>query len=36
MDPDARPNVNLECDFWAFHCDTGMWRRICANTLVYY
>ncbi|RKO92671.1 Muskelin N-terminus-domain-containing protein, partial [Blyttiomyces helicus] len=32
VDPDSRPNVNLECDFWRFDVVLGTWTRISANT----
>ncbi|TPX47932.1 hypothetical protein SeLEV6574_g02348 [Synchytrium endobioticum] len=32
VDPDNRPNVNLESDFWRYDVATAKWTRISANT----
>ncbi|TPX30166.1 hypothetical protein SmJEL517_g06204 [Synchytrium microbalum] len=32
VDPDNRPNVNLESDFWRYDVAAGKWIRISANT----
>ncbi|KAJ3300279.1 Muskelin 1, intracellular mediator containing kelch motif [Borealophlyctis nickersoniae] len=32
VDPDSRPNVNLECDFWRFDVVLAKWTRISSNT----
>ncbi|TPX71748.1 hypothetical protein SpCBS45565_g00878 [Spizellomyces sp. 'palustris'] len=32
VDPDSRPNVNLESDFWRFDVASGTWTRISINT----
>lgn len=34
VDLETRPNVNLECDFWAFSTESGKWRRLSSNTAV--
>jgi hypothetical protein len=34
VDPDSRPNVNLECDFWAYHTEEGKWKKLSGNTAV--
>ncbi|KAJ3332134.1 Muskelin 1, intracellular mediator containing kelch motif [Blyttiomyces sp. JEL0837] len=32
VDPDHRPNVNLDGDFWKFDTVTGTWFKISSNT----
>ncbi|KAJ3154115.1 Muskelin 1, intracellular mediator containing kelch motif [Geranomyces michiganensis] len=34
VDPDSRPNVNLDSDFWRFDVESSMWSRISVNTAV--
>jgi muskelin len=34
VDPDHRPNVNLENDLWRYEVDSKKWVKLSANTLV--
>ena len=32
MDPDSRPNIQLDSDFWKYDIITNRWTKISANT----
>lgn len=34
VDPDSRPNVNLDGDFWRFNTTSGVWTKLSSSTLL--